>query len=157
MDNLMKNRKWNRVATGVLATVLVFANSITVFAYQDTFHREIEEDLSDEEIERKLAEDTFLFVSDESVMEEDNEVFEETQFLYEKQFVDEEGNIYPIEDGVPYRGCNHTFVHGKSYGHYKMSNGGCIVDVYDADLCSKCNYVVEHFKISTTTYTVCPH
>ena len=41
MSNLMKKKKWNRYAAGVLVAVLAFANSMTVFAYRDTLYQEV--------------------------------------------------------------------------------------------------------------------
>lgn len=164
MDNLMKNRKWNRVATGVLAAVLVFANSITVFAYRDTVHREIQDEITQEIVEEKLVNNELMFVPDGADVENTEAMDtladglnDEIDFLYDRQFVDEEGNIYPAEDGGPYRGCNHNFVQGKTYDHLPYADGGCKVCVYDSERCTKCGYIIDKSLISTTTFTVCPH
>ena len=161
MENLMKRRKWNKVAAGVLVTVLAFANSITVFAYRDPFQRVMTEDVSQEEIEYKLDEDMVLFALDD-INEGDSKEFvlmeemDETEILYDNQFVDEEGNIYPITEPVQ-RGCSHDFVSGTTVGHHPNSDGSCEVRKYNAQRCTKCGLVVEGSLISTTKYVKCPH
>ena len=78
--------------------------------------------------------------------------------LYDNQFIDEEGNVYPIaeDEGIePY--CNHTFVSGKGEYHIKLSDGGCKVNIFQAQRCSKCGYVIQGDLLNTITYKVCPH
>lgn len=164
MENLMNRKKWNRFAAATLVAVLAFANSMTVFAYRDSFEREVIEDVSEEQIEDVLNEDTFMFVPEE-MDEEPLQEFKQSEmpelvqeFKFDRQFVDEEGNIYPIasDDGIePY--CDHTFVSGTGYGHRKTSDGGCVVREFKAQRCSKCGYVIEGELISTLTYVKCPH
>lgn len=165
MENLMKRKKWNRVAAITLVAALALANSITVLAYRDVFEREVVEETSEEQIEKMAQSDTFLFAPGgtegetwqefESV--ETNETAQE--FLYDRQFVDEEGNIYPIaEDNdmiEPY--CNHTFVSGVGADHIKNSSGGCEIIEFKAQRCSKCGYVLQGEWINTVTFAKCPH
>ncbi len=156
MDNLMNRKRWNRVAAVTLVAALAFANSMTVFAYRDSFEREVVEEVSAEEIEGMLEDDTYTFVPEEM----DVEVWHEDihEFLYENQFTDEEGNIYPIANGdevEPH--CNHTFVSGTGSAHRKTSDGGCEIREYKAQRCSKCGYVLQGELIQLITYKVCPH
>ena len=155
MDNLMRRKKWNKAAAITLVTVLAFANSITVFAYREPFQRGFEEDASQEEIEYELNNDVFTFEPDETSLE-DMEALEELEILYDNQFIDEEGNIYPITDPVQ-RGCSHTYVSGKATTHHPYSDGSCEVKEYRANRCSKCGYVVTGDLIKTITYVTCPH
>lgn len=161
MDNLMKRRKWNKAAAVALVTVLALANSITVFAYRDPVQREITEDISQDEIEKMLDRDTYMFDPD-GTSEGDSQEFamiedmEELEIRYDNQFIDEEGNIYPITEPVQ-RGCSHTYVSGTSTDHKKYSDGSCEVRKFRSQRCSKCGYVLEGSLISTTTYVVCPH
>ena len=155
MDNLMKRRKWNKAVAGMLVTVLAFANSMTVFAYRDTFQKEFEEDVSQEEIEYALDNDVFTFDFEETSWE-DKQALEELEILYDNQFIDEEGNIYPVTDPVQ-RGCSHTYVSGIETTHHPFSDGGCELKEYNSKRCSKCGYVVTGSLRSTTTYVKCPH
>lgn len=164
MENLMSKKKWNRTAAIVLVAALTFANSMTVFAYREPVERETTEEVTAEEVEMALESDTFVFVPEGSggeVIQEFN--FSETQesihkFLYDRQFTDEEGNIYPImEDDEIEPHCNHTFVSGIGGDHIKTSGGGCIVTEFRAQRCSKCGYIIQGEEIQRVTYKVCPH
>lgn len=164
MENLMKRKKWNRVAAITLVAALALANSITVFAYRDVFERELPDDTTQEEIEMTIKNDAFLFVPEgmegEGLQEFDSlqEMESVGEILYDKQFTDEEGNIYPIwqNDGVePY--CDHTFVSGIGADHTKTSDGGCVVREFYAQRCSKCGYVIQGKETNRVTYAKCPH
>ena len=158
MDNLMRRKKWNKIAAVTLVTVLAFANSITVFAYRDVHQEEWSEEAEQNLLEEEVDSDIFAFVSDETGEEEVETVDLKnvSKILYENQFVDEEGNIYPITDPVQ-RGCSHDFVSGKAQKHYPKSNGGCEVREYRAQMCNLCGYVIMGDLINTVTFAVCPH
>ncbi|MDE6318288.1 MAG: hypothetical protein K2M22_00965 [Lachnospiraceae bacterium] len=159
MENLMSRKKWNRTAAGILVAVLAFANSMTVFAYRDVYQREMGDDVSQEEIEKMLDRDNLMFTPDEASQEDiqDFDILDE-EILYDRQFTDEEGNIYPVSEiGSERRGCNHTFDSGVLTDHKKYSDGSCEVRKYRAQMCSKCSYTIQGDWISTTNYAVCPH
>lgn len=164
MENLMKRKKWNRVAAITLVAALALANSITVLAYRDALERELPDDTTQEEIEMTMQNDAFLFVPEGAEGEvwqefEPSEVQEVVQeFLYDSQFTDEAGNIYPIleYDGIePY--CDHTFISGVGADHTKTSDGGCIVREFYAKRCSKCGYVIQGDETSRHIFAKCPH
>jgi len=162
MDNLMRHKRGNRFLVGTLAAALIFANSITVFAYEDTLHEYISEDASEEKIETEFQKDAALFVPDGASGEktESLNMLDMDEIRYDRQFTDEEGNIFPVpEEGVetPYRGCNHDFVSGTYTDHRKTSDGGCVVEQYRAQRCSLCGTIIRGDLISTTTYVKCPH
>lgn len=165
MENLMRKKKWSRVAALAMVAALTFANSMTVFAYRDPLHREISEDASKEDIGEAAQSDTFMFVP-EGVEGEGLQEFEMSQtqggvqeILFDRQFTDEAGNIYPISEDndtiEPH--CNHTFVSGIGVDHIKTSDGGCIVKEFYAQRCSKCGYVIQGAETARTIYAVCPH
>ena len=139
---------------------LTFANSMTVFAYRDVVHEEVPENVSEEEIDEALNNDTLLFVFDETDEEEvqEFELLEELEIRYDRQFMDERGSIYPVmeDDSVePY--CDHNFAWGTETTHGKTSGGGCKVTQYRSQRCTKCGYIIRGEKIQTITYEVCPH
>lgn len=160
MDNLMSKKRLNRVAAGVLAVTLIFANTLTAFAYRDGFSETLPEDVTEEEIAFKLDNDVSVFtpddVSEAEFIEYDME--NEIEILYESQFTDEEGNTYPVleDDGVDPH-CNHVYISGKQQDHHPYSDGSCEVRIYKAQRCSKCGHVICGDLISTHTYVVCPH
>lgn len=164
MENLMKRKKWNRVAAITLVAALALANSITVLAYRDALERELPDDTTQEEIEMTMQNDAFLFVPEgtegEGLQEFDSlqEMESVGEILFDKQFTDEEGNIYPIlqNDGIePY--CDHTFISGIGADHTKTSDGGCVVREFYAQRCSKCGYVIQGKETNRVTYARCPH
>lgn len=160
--NLMRTKKWNRYAAGILAAVLAFANSMTVFAYRDTLHQEVSENTMQEEVTESLQSDIISFTPDVEDEEEltELEFLDKIEIIYDKQFVDMEGNIYPYSDDdtmTTYRSCSHDFESGTSTEHKSYSNGGCEVREYHSQRCKKCGYLVRGEKIRTIIYDVCPH
>lgn len=88
------------------------------------------------------------------------EPLKEMNIVYDKQFVDEKGEIYPYSDEetiTTYRSCSHDFVSGTANEHTKYSDGSCKVIVYRARRCNICGYVNRDDVIKTVTYKVCPH
>lgn len=160
MDNLMRKKKWNRLAACVLAVTLIMANSMTVFAYRDTFSEVLPDGASQEEINRTLKNDSFEFEWEETANTEaqDAELAAQIEILYDEQFVDEDGNIYPMigEDGVTTY-CNHIYKPGTAREHCTFSDGGCEVREYNAERCIKCGQVIRGDWIATYTYAKCPH
>lgn len=159
MDNLMRKKKWNRFAAGTLVAALVFANSMTAFAYRDEINESVPEDMSQEQIEMALESDTVLFTHEEAVGEVFSEFDEQgiDEILYDRQFTDEEGNIYPIPDAEPYGSCDHNYEPGVETRHNKNSDGSCDVRKYKAEMCSKCGALKMGDLISITHYPKCPH
>lgn len=159
MDNLMRKKKWNRFAAGTLVAALIFANSMTAFAYRDGYNEVAPEDMSEEEIEFALESDVVLFTHKEAV----GEVFSEfdepdgEEILYDNQFTDEAGNIYPVPDAEPHGSCDHNYEPGVQTRHNKNSDGSCDVRKYNAERCSKCGTVKIGEFISSYHYAVCPH
>lgn len=162
IDNLMKRKRWNRFAAVALVAALTFANSMTVFAYRDTLHEDTPEGTSQDEIDRMLQCDTWIFTPDSASEEECQkyELLKRPELRYDMQFTDEEGNIYPIaEDENPevYRVCSHTYDSGTAAKHNNNPDGRCEMSEFRAQRCSKCGYVVWGDQIGWFKYDVCPH
>lgn len=160
MRNIMNHKKWNRLATGALAAVLIMANSITALAYRDPLSVTVSESTTQEEIDWTLEDDVFEFVPDmedaESV--DENVLMQDIEMLYEHEFIDEEGNVYPVleDDGISPH-CNHVYVSGKERLHHPYSDGGCEVREYQSQMCAKCSHVIRGDWINTYTWAICPH
>ncbi len=173
MENIMKLKKWSRITAGIVTTVLVCANSLTVLAYKDVTYEKVDVSVSAEQATETMETDLWMFTPDEagtgkvgmvSLASEDP-----VEMLYEIQFVDENGNVYEIEDencicseenagsaGLA-RSCNHDYVAGTVSKHWSKDDGSCIVKVYDAKRCYFCGLVVSGEQISETKYMKCPH
>lgn len=164
MDNVMRMKRWNKVVVGAIVGVFVLANSLTVLAYEDTIRVEPQELVSQDDVEYVMSGETWQFIPEEINAEKaegaDEYIPYDNEIRYDNQFVDAEGNIYPISDEdmvVTYRGCNHDYVVGKQVIHDKQSDGSCLVKVFEAERCSKCGLVLLGKQISETKYMVCPH
>ena len=162
VENLMKKRKCSRLAATALVAILAFANSITVFAYRDFYHEYMPEEAASEEIEEVLEKDISVFApveAEEEVVEESDLLVIE-EIIYDSQFTDEAGNVYPVyEDDLisPQRSCDHDLVAGTLQTHNKNSDGGCTVRVYNAQRCVYCGSVFRGDLVNTVTFAVCPH
>lgn len=165
IENAMKEKTSTRLGKFISLGIVVAAvmiNSLTALAYGVVPEVDIpwEEDDSSH-----WGKGEFAFVQDgatEQDFEEagfDDWVVEEFEFLYDQEFVDESGNIYPIEeqDAVVYATCQHQYVSGTAKEHIKDANGGCTITQYKASRCSLCGKVVVGEEISTTYYKVCTH
>lgn len=149
-----RSRK-TKVLSGALMAILIFANSLTVLAYPRVDRVEKGEDCAaQEEFYVPGEERDCVFVPDGMRSEYDADI----AVLYEKQFVDEAGNIYPAENMIEsYMSCTHYFVTGTMQEHAKHADGGCTVYTYKAQRCMKCRLVIKGALISTTSYVQCPH
>lgn len=160
VENLAMKKKWNRLATGALVAALILGNSMTVFAYRDGYSEVLPEAATQEEVEFVLDNDFAEFAPDgvEWEVVQDEEIGQENTLHYEKEFVDKEGNVYPVpeDEGVePY--CNHSYVSGQLREHHPYSDGSCEMSYYYAERCVRCGQVIRGDWISTTSYAVCPH
>ncbi len=159
MENVMRREKgtkrWGNWLVGCMVAVLVVVNSLTVFAYEDVYYQELEGDpaVVEQEAEDLLNSD-ILFVP--KGMKQQSIYFD--TILYDYQFVDEEGNIYPIEENVSaMTDCEHTYVDGTTQKHTVYGSGRCTIDYYEAQRCTKCGHVVRGDYITTASFSVCIH
>lgn len=160
VENLKMKKKWNRLATGALVAALILGNSMTVFAYRDGYSEILPEEATQEDVEFVLDNDFAVFAPGGTDWKavQDGETGKEMELIYEKQFVDEEGNVYPVfeDEGVePY--CNHSYVSGELGEHHPYSDGSCEMRIYNAERCVRCGQVIRHDLIRTIIYKPCPH
>ena len=164
MENVMRMKKWNKTAAGMTVAALVFVNSLTVFAYEDTIHEGPKKSMSQDEIEYVMEGDIWQFIPEnvnvEAIEEADLYIPYADEIRYDDQFVDAEGNIFSMqreEQMSAYRSCDHNYTPGTRVMHDKKSDGSCLVKVYDAERCTKCGFVLIGDFISETKYAKCPH
>lgn len=144
---LMKRKSLMKKGIAIATAVFtVFASSSTILAYEP-------------------------FVSvDYSTMEVSDsgdfgEVLEENNFdVYDFSVSDlivvyEDGTRIPIttEKESLYALCNHVMKDCYYQVHKSNSTGGCTINVYNAQRCTKCGYIKTGSLHSTHTYTVCTH
>lgn len=160
VENLKMKKKWNRLATGALVAALILGNSMTVFAYRDGYSETLPEDVTQEEVEFVLDNDFAVFAPGGTDWEamQNGEMEEEIHLFYEKQFIDEEGNVYLVfeEEGVePY--CNHSYVSGELGEHHPYSDGSCEMRIYNAERCVRCGHIIRGDLIRKIAFDPCPH
>lgn len=143
-----------------LMTMLVFANSLTVLAYEDiTYQRIIE---AEEKLEAGglfwSADDMQIAIVPETAAENSPFYVPEPLILYANQFVDGEGNIYPLEEALSLTAaCRHDDREGEQQHHIKKNKGACEIQVYEGKYCTKCHAYSKGELKSKTEYTICNH
>lgn len=141
--------KEKAVAIGVFA-FLVFLNSLTALAYPKVRH------VKDAVIE--TAEDAVdgnnFWIYDYNV--EGYDIYQDL-VLYDEQFVDEDGEIYPI-DFTAEEGClKHNIISGIVQVHGRDGEGGCTLEVYDGTRCTECGTVWKGDLLHKTRKMPCSH
>ena len=149
---IMKKRfsKLQKMMTVVVSAVALAVSAVTVFAYEplQSSTEDVITGLSDGDyLGYVLDDDTSIDVPEDVYLEGNEEVF----------ITDSGEYIIPCIDGHAYAICNHNFSSGKLYKHISDGNGGCTYKLYNAEICTKCNYIKLGSLISTHIYTVCPH
>lgn len=149
---IMKSKTRTKFQTALavmLLGIVFFMDSWTVLAYPHAV------EISGETSDTFSPDEKFVFMEDwgESPLE-DGYIF-----LSEEQFVDEEGNVYPVyEEGISTMAmCRHTWVSGKVQKHVVNTNGGCTIYSYSAKRCSRCGDVVLGERLNTQINEVCLH
>lgn len=149
MESKSRKNKWGNVVSVLLIGAMVMLNSLTALAYEETKVLSVN---SEEAVRDEGAVDIeiFLGAGEDGWME---------PVLYDAQFIDEEGNIYPIrvDQQNTYAVCNHTYVSGKLQKHNKKADGGCTVVLYECQYCSKCGNCIVGEWINSLSYAKCPH
>lgn len=165
MENAMHEKTSTKLGKFIslgMVVAAVMVNSLTALAYGVVPKVDV---LTEEDGSSHWGEGEFVFVQDGATAQDFEEAgfddwgMEEYEFLYDFEFVDENGNAYSVEeqDAVVYATCQHQYVSGTYKGHIKDANGGCTVTLYEASRCTLCGNVVTGKKISTTYYEVCTH
>lgn len=155
---IMKDSKGKKMRSGIISGIVVCIAvalcSVTVLAYEDVTTLGSARVEPGEELEnRTRGEWTF------SLPEYEDEFSDIDEFLYNQQFTDEDGKVFPINENMnTYAVCTHSYVAGTSSYHDKTSGSNkCTVSKYNARRCTKCGYVNKLSLISQNIYNPCPH
>lgn len=152
---LMKNRKDIGLREKSIAIcifmLLVFFDSLTALAYPGVYH------VKNAVIE--MAEDAVdggnLWIYDYA--ENGYGTFTDV-ILYDEQFVDEKGQIYPVEPTNEQEICSeHEIVSGVVQIHHKNSDGGCAIETYEGTRCTECGMVWKGDLLREARKIPCPH
>lgn len=146
-----------KIMMGVLTVGILAVSSVPVSAYDGV------EILNIEGSEEFIQEECGIFYDSDILFTASEERFivepEYTEIRFDKQFTDEDGNIYDAESHENAReACTHpNLVSGTYQTHTKNSTGGCVVKIYEAQRCTDCGKVIVGSLISETKYTKCTH
>ena len=146
---IMKKRfsKLQKMMTVVVSAVALAVSAVTVFAYEplQSSTEDVITGLSDGDSMGFSFEDNAGMIDDIDMKGHDG------------LFVTEDGESIVPDNNSSYAICNHSFKSGTYYKHINDGNGGCTVKLYNAEICTKCNYIKLGSLKSTHIYTVCPH
>lgn len=165
MENAMQEKTGKRLAQLVSLGIVVAAvtvNSLTALAYGMIPEVNVTKS-EDDSGHWEIGEGYFATydVTAQDFEEAGIEVWGITgfEFTYDFEFVDESGNVYPVEeqDVAVYDACKHQYVSGTYTKHVKDANGGCTVTLYEALRCSLCGNVVTGEIINQTYSRTCIH
>jgi len=129
------------VLSCIVMAIICIMGTITAFAYQPPVIVETKDSWTE---------------YDEVIMLKDNPNIIEP-ILYDYIFVDQDGNMIPLNNTEPRIGCKHNFVEGYVQKHKRNSDGSCVVKTYECLYCDICKYTKEGAFISEYKYAVCPH
>lgn len=142
---------WEKIVAGSVFAVILLLNSMTAFAYPEIYYMEE----SEEELSGEFFEGETLWTCDDIGFGCNSSV---DVILFDEQFVDETGNIYPANNGNARVIClKHNIVSGYLQTHVKDDNGGCTVKSYESTRCTICNTIWIGDLVSTHIYVTCPH
>lgn len=152
---LIKNRKDIRGIEKIFVIcvfgVLVFLNSLTALAYPEVHH------VKSEII--NVAEDSVdggnFWIYDYAA---DGYGVPTDVVLYNEQFVDQDGEIYPIDSANELEACSeHGIVAGFVQIHEKNGEDGCVIETYEGTRCTKCGNVWKGGFFYKTRTVPCTH
>ena len=151
----MKNRKSisNRanVITISIFAFLIFLDSLTALAYPEIDHVKSENvNVAEDAVD---GNNFWMYDYAEDGYDKSQDVI-----LYDEQFVDENGEIYPTYTAIVQEACTeHKTVSGIVQIHEKNSEGGCTLETYEGTRCMECGTVWKGKLLNRTTKIPCIH
>lgn len=140
-----RNKKASKIGTVAAVLASVILSGTTVFAYTPMQTVEVMDS-------SEITEQSFSFTKSAS----NDYLFSD----YDLYFENADYVAAPLSSSTNNSRailCTHSYESGYVHRHYPQSNGGCIVKVYTAKHCMKCNHYVIMDYVSTTTYAKCTH
>lgn len=164
IEMIMRERKkLSKVFAVLLTGVMLWAVSLTALAYEPVDVWETSEDgaeyLMGENDGCAKGVEVF-FLSEEEAAQSDLFAIPQYPVLYERQWVDQDGNVYPLEDSEvgTYVICFfHDYEEGTLVQHVAHTDGSCTVYYYSARRCAKCGKIVDQELEMTVNYPNCTH
>lgn len=149
MNSKSRKNKWSSFVSVLVIGAMVILNSLTALAYEEV-------KIAPLNLEEELKED---MVIDIDIFPDDGRGRGTETVLYNEQFIDEEGNIYCINEDRKNTDaiCKHAYISGKYQGHVKNTNGGCTVTQHEGQYCNACGECISGDIIWILSNEECPH
>ena len=147
-----KSTKTRKILVGLLASAMIFLDSLTVFAYPKVTV------VWREDASEQAGFDFSPYAKGYFSEDGAKNPYMTFVILYDEQFTDEEGNIYPVEETVSVEETHtHSWISGIYRKHELTADGGCITLEYDAERCFRCGALQIGEWVNTHMNTNCPH
>lgn len=152
---LIKNRKdikhREKVIVICLFGAMIFLNSLTALAYPKVHH--VKSETVNVAVDSIDGNNFWIYEYAEDGFDMPNEVI-----LYDEQFIDENGQIYPIDSAKEQDACpEHDFESGVIQIHIKNEDGGCAIETYEGARCTKCGIGQIGKRLYKVEKISCPH
>lgn len=152
---LMKDKKHPRCGERIIAicvfSLLVFLDSLTSLAYPDVHH----------------VKDAIVDAAKDSIDDgnfwtynyaEEGYGIPVVDILYNEQFADNTGEIYPMDSMYEDSSClEHDIVSGIVQIHKKSDDGSCVIETYEGTRCKECGIIWKGEFLYNITKIHCPH
>ena len=148
-----KRGKFEKIIQSIIVAATVFVSSLTVFAYQEPV--EVYESVDSFNYSLDEADSYFDFSEPDYKEYKLPDLDKTERIAY--YFIDEDGTINKIDKNMEKAPCNHTYKSGTYKKHILNNKGGCTVEYYNAEKCTKCGVTIVGSKINTVTFEKCPH
>lgn len=156
LDNMKHHNKKGKFKSIIQTTLIIstmFVNSLTVFAYQEPEIIPVNANESNYDFD-----EISLYSGFGEPENTENKLpdFDKTQSIT-YYFINEDGIINKIDEHNKKAPCNHTYKNGYVKKHILNGKGGCTMEYYNAQKCTKCGNVILGTKYNTQINEKCPH
>lgn len=152
--NTRQISKWGKALATLIFVLMIFVDSLTALAYPSVYHLEAEESEIVSDLEEWHGD--CAFVEGEYVL-----VNFTNTILYDEQFVDFDGSIYPVNADATRNIVCDIIGHDKKetlfQTHSKKDDGSCTIKLYNATRCTRCTHGWIGSLYATADYVKCPH
>ena len=159
---VMKNdqkKKMSKYLTALVMVLVLGTTSFTTLAYDEMRLWDMDEENAgawDQDASTSQTRTTaFSFTKGDG-----NASNKDYPILYEKEYIDEEGNVHPLETGDSTNAfcLFHIYQDCVVVEHYlNIPTNSCEVWYYDAEMCIKCSHSKTKVLTDINKYPVCPH
>ena len=144
-----KLRIWQKLIASSVFAVLIFIDSLISMAYPNVYHVR---DTTTEVAERYIAGDN------DWTYDPIEEKYDLTvgEIFSDEVFIDAEGEIYAVSIETAEQNCTaHETLSVKCQIHLKDDEGGCVIEIYKAEMCTKCKSVWLKELLTTVVDNMC--